>query len=357
MKCSACGNEYDGNFCPMCGKSSSESLILPENPKINKNPFYKKWQFLVVIVVITFIIGFVSGGFLYKSINSQYKQDSLQQKKNSRDTFADSTSDFDKYYLSVGEYADIPLKLSAKNIAKDDFLVISSDTDVVEISDISAENSENYTEIKFRCNALSAGSSIVEVVSKDGKLMSNSVYFTVEPAPKIKSMGNFITGSTVGKVGDKIKVSVHMTPVGITKDDFKILNTDSSVAEISGIQVTDDGGDTVLTFMLLLNKSGKTEISVISADEKTESETVTYVVKDDDAHGKEDITRKNENFDSSTEDTNAKSTKDANGTVYVTPNGKKYHLSPSCGGKNAKATSLDEAKADGKTACGKCASS
>ena len=41
-------------------------------------------------------------------------------------------------------------------------------------------------------------------------------------------------------------------------------------------------------------------------------------------------------------------------TVYVTPSGKKYHYSPSCGGKNAYQTTLDEAVSAGKTPCKKC---
>jgi len=47
--------------------------------------------------------------------------------------------------------------------------------------------------------------------------------------------------------------------------------------------------------------------------------------------------------------------KDTSGTVYVTPTGKKYHLDPDCGGKNSTATTLNKAKANGKTACKKCA--
>ncbi|MBS7223980.1 MAG: hypothetical protein KH050_01375 [Clostridiaceae bacterium] len=43
------------------------------------------------------------------------------------------------------------------------------------------------------------------------------------------------------------------------------------------------------------------------------------------------------------------------GTVYVTPTGKRYHYSASCGGKNATATTLENAKSRGLTPCSKCA--
>lgn len=42
-------------------------------------------------------------------------------------------------------------------------------------------------------------------------------------------------------------------------------------------------------------------------------------------------------------------------TVYVTPTGKRYHYSPSCGGKNSSATTLSNAKSRGLTPCQKCA--
>ena len=40
--------------------------------------------------------------------------------------------------------------------------------------------------------------------------------------------------------------------------------------------------------------------------------------------------------------------------VYITPSGKKYHYSSSCGGANAYQTTLDEALSEGKTPCKKC---
>ena len=42
------------------------------------------------------------------------------------------------------------------------------------------------------------------------------------------------------------------------------------------------------------------------------------------------------------------------GTVYITPSGKRYHYSATCGGKNSYPVSLDSAKAMGKTPCGTC---
>ena len=42
-------------------------------------------------------------------------------------------------------------------------------------------------------------------------------------------------------------------------------------------------------------------------------------------------------------------------TVYITPTGKRYHYSSTCGGKNSTATTIDNARARGLTPCKKCA--
>lgn len=45
--------------------------------------------------------------------------------------------------------------------------------------------------------------------------------------------------------------------------------------------------------------------------------------------------------------------KPAGRTVYVTPSGERYHFTPDCGGKNSRATSIDNV--GGRTPCQKCA--
>lgn len=45
MKCEKCGNEYEGNFCPNCGKASK-----------GKYPLFKKWWFWLPVVVLVVCI-------------------------------------------------------------------------------------------------------------------------------------------------------------------------------------------------------------------------------------------------------------------------------------------------------------
>lgn len=51
----------------------------------------------------------------------------------------------------------------------------------------------------------------------------------------------------------------------------------------------------------------------------------------------------------------ASSNKSYGQSVYVTPTGKRYHYSPTCGGKNSTASTLSAAQARGLTPCKKCA--
>lgn len=51
----------------------------------------------------------------------------------------------------------------------------------------------------------------------------------------------------------------------------------------------------------------------------------------------------------------ASSNKSYGQSVYVTPTGKRYHYSPTCGGKNSTASTLSAAQARGLAPCKKCA--
>lgn len=51
MKCEKCGNEYEGNFCPNCGKAPKQ-----------KKPVLKKWWFWVIVVVLVLAIFSAMGG-------------------------------------------------------------------------------------------------------------------------------------------------------------------------------------------------------------------------------------------------------------------------------------------------------
>lgn len=84
MKCSYCGAEYEGNFCPECGaRTESQSPATPppvqqstapvppvggnvaayQKPKKQKKPIYKKWWFYVIAAIaLIAVISAISGG-------------------------------------------------------------------------------------------------------------------------------------------------------------------------------------------------------------------------------------------------------------------------------------------------------
>lgn len=68
MKCTRCGTQFDGKFCPNCGalgvtEAAAANTVPPAaNPK-NVKPVYKKWWFwLIIVIVALVVIGAVSGG-------------------------------------------------------------------------------------------------------------------------------------------------------------------------------------------------------------------------------------------------------------------------------------------------------
>lgn len=339
MKCNVCGTAYDGKFCPNCGapavaegSNPSEQVVVNRTKAKVKKPFYKKWWFWVIIAVVA--IGAIgsfgdetdtsSGEGVDTPVSSQQTEE-----KQEKDSIIKSINNFlpGEYSLETGDSVELSTYIQPEGISKDDIVINNSNSAIVSVADITLTDTGIYTEIKFKCNAVAAGTSIIKVTSADGKTTSNDVTFTVEQAPKIKTISRFNSSYASDEVGDTRNVTIYMTPAGIKKEDFNITNSDNSVVEISDVQVTDDGDKTVLTFTTRALKAGSTEIAVVSSDGKTESNAVSFTVRE----------------------------KDTSRTVYVTPYGKKYHFSSSCAGKNATATTLNNAKASGKGACGKCA--
>lgn len=339
MSCNVCGTVYDGKFCPNCGAPAvAETHISSEQVGVNqketkvKKPFYKKWWFWVIVAVI--IIGTIGSSGDETDASSDTGVDtsisSQQDEKNKDENIViKSINNFitKEYSMETGDSVELSTKIKPKGISKDDIVINNSDSAIVGITDVTLTNTGIYTEIKFRCNAVAAGTSIIKVTSVDGKTVSNDVTFTIEQAPKIKTISKFSTSYASDEVGDTRNATVYMTPAGITKEDFNITNTDNSVVGISDVQVADDGDKTVLTFTTRALKAGNTKIAVVSSDGKIESNAISFTVKE----------------------------KDTSRTVYITPYGEKYHFSSACAGENAMATTLNKAKASGKGACGKCA--
>lgn len=323
MKCNLCGFEFEGKLCPNCG-SSVTSEIKP------KKPFYKKWWIWAIIAVVAIAVIGIFGGKT-DAVNDTYLISAASQQpedEQNTDITIKNIDDFEfeNYSLEIGDSVELTTKIEPKGIEREDFVIVSSDNEIVDITDITVSDFEIYTQIKFKCNALAIGSSVVKIIFADEKMISNEVYFTVEQPSKIKTISEFGDTYIKAEVRETRSFTVYMTPSGITKEDFIITNTDSSVADISEVQAKDDGDQTVITFTVSTLKSGSTEISVASIDGKTVSNVIAYSVKD----------------------------KGANRTVYVTTNGKKYHFSASCAGKNATETTLSQASSDGKSACKKC---
>lgn len=59
MKCSKCGKEVDGNFCPHCGTSIEESNVaVPQSDVVAvKKKKLKWWQIALIVVGIIIVIG------------------------------------------------------------------------------------------------------------------------------------------------------------------------------------------------------------------------------------------------------------------------------------------------------------
>lgn len=58
MKCSQCGADFEGKFCPECGKKVETPTSLKEGKVKKKKPFYRRWWFvLLAIIAVLFVAG------------------------------------------------------------------------------------------------------------------------------------------------------------------------------------------------------------------------------------------------------------------------------------------------------------
>lgn len=164
-------------------------------------------------------------------------------------------------------------------------------------------------------------------------------------------------------------------------DDFKLVSSDENI-------VTFTYDETLLTTHIYyiinavapgsatiyvqtsdgLIKSEEIKVTVTGVAETTKMVSTTIVettAKSDSTTKKSETTTKStssvinttkENSVTEKETTTKKevtTSKPAGRTVYVTPSGKRYHFDPDCGGKNSRATSIDNV--GGRTPCQKCA--
>lgn len=129
MKCSYCGAEYEGNFCPECGarKELNSSTTPPpiSQPPVNgqstdftigtnatvskkpKKPIYKKWWFYVIIaVVLIAVIGSASGGSKLDKIkwNDMVLGSQLPEPPNNKGEIHENSSD--KLWVDIENISD-----------------------------------------------------------------------------------------------------------------------------------------------------------------------------------------------------------------------------------------------------------
>lgn len=61
MKCSQCGTEFEGKFCPECGEKAPAEQQTPKKAEKKKKPFFLRWWVILLAVVAVLIFALSSG--------------------------------------------------------------------------------------------------------------------------------------------------------------------------------------------------------------------------------------------------------------------------------------------------------
>lgn len=163
-------------------------------------------------------------------------------------------------------------------------------------------------------------------------------------------------------------IDLEISPSNAQIENLEYFTSDDKIAILEATNSTNNGGK--ITLQIKPFAEGNCEVFVKSGN-GIESNKVSVKVTDKEKLESENRTQEEEQKietqtkkedskktqDSS--DSNTKSSRNLNNThgakVYRTPNGKRYHYDPDCGGKNSTETTLEKAKAAGLTPCQKCA--
>ena len=278
-----------------------------------------------------------------------------------------------------------------------------------EVSDVSIkageESKESYFKIKGKENdefaietvdLISEDESIAKIIYTKTDLEYNHYYKIIaqntgetsfyiktkdeqKQSPKIKVIVTDKISSIELPVKDDIILELEQNSAkrpfyipGIDEINIEEIAFVSENEQIATIQYDDESSSSSKHFKVNSVSSGETYVYLQTINGNVKSEKIKVIVKEkvvaptsDQNQNENPITEPPPTSQQTTtkgtdtgSETKTPSTQEqpSNGNnVYVTPSGKRYHLSSSCAGKNATATSKDSAIGKGYTPCKKCA--
>lgn len=206
--------------------------------------------------------------------------------ENTGDSSVESASGITIEDFSIGEYSfetgdtkTFSISLAPKNLTLDDIIISVSDKRVISISEESIKNGWGKSTLSFKATAVSEGVATLHIMSADGASSSNMVIFTVEKPTKIQAFGTFKNSSFKIEVGDSKKISWHVSPKGLLREDIVVNITDDSIVSIDEISFSDDEKATLFVFTVSGISEGTAEIFLQSANGKVESQHLEFAVE------------------------------------------------------------------------------
>ena len=162
---------------------------------------------------------------------------------------------------------------------------------------------------------------------------------------------NFDSVDIIMNVGDEKQESFYVRYDGnVSVDDFAVVSANPAIATS---KINKDRSTSHSLYVTIEAVSvGVVEFIVKTTDGKYESEPVTVTVEPEETTT-EELTTEKPTERQTVKPTQKAEPKPEGRTVYVTPNGEKYHLDPDCGGENSYAIPFDQI--GGRTPCQKCA--
>lgn len=257
----------------------------------------------------------------HKNTNKVSSNDSKVEKNKNISIESFGSLNTTEYEMTIGDTAEFSLPISPKEISIKYIEFKMSKKAIIKIKKAKISANEQEAILSFIVVGKKSGFTKLKIKDKHSNKMSDTLSFTIN---KVSSIGNFSTTYYSQEVGDTIKFTLYASPKGLTWNDIKIVNSDSSVLKVTKNRRKNK---TVFLFTTKAISSGNSTIYIKSKQENVKSNDISFYI----------------------------SKKDNSRTVYTTPTGEKYHYLSSCAGKNAITTTLNKAQISGYKPCSKCA--
>ena len=180
-----------------------------------------------------------------------------------------------EYIVNIGETKFFSVSISPKDLTLEDLIISVSNPDVISVSDQTIEKGWFGSSLTFKITADKEGNSTIQIKSADGTVSATEALIHAEIPTKVTGFGEFKGSRFSIDVGETYKLSWHIAPNGLSREDITLCVQDNTIAMIEEVSFADDEKNTLFVFKVIGLAEGETTIHLESSNGKVKSQELT----------------------------------------------------------------------------------